>query len=374
MIRKKQRPGKTHCGVSLMNEYSTILIRNIFHMLCYAFRILRQKNYEKIATEDFLHVQDMLAEILARGIAQQLKQGLYRSYNEYNHQEKTLRGKLNPYPTRRMQAMRIQKFDCTYDELSVDNQLNQILKASAIALIHCTEVDIKRKQELRQELLYFSSISDIDISQIQWGRLVYHRNNRSYEMLMNICQMIRASLLPSTEYGSQKFSLFDEESMPHLYEKFILEYYRQHFPDLHANDKAVQWDIPEDTDPGMIRLLPGMHTDITLRNHGKTLIIDAKYYQNSLASHMGKQMIRNAHLYQIYTYVKNEDKAHTCNVSGMLLYAKTTEETEPSLSVMMGGNRISVRALDLNQPFAGISESLDRIAYECFGDLLKRVS
>ena len=186
--------------------------------------------------------------------------------------------------------------------------------------------------------------------------------------------MVWASLLPSMEQGSKKFSLFDEESMPHLYEKFILEYYRQHFPSLHASDKAVQWDIPDDTDPGTIRLLPGMHTDITLRNHGKTLIIDAKYYQNSLSSNMGKQMLRNAHLYQIYTYVKNEDRAHTGNVSGMLLYARTTEEIEPWLSVPIGGNQISVRSLDLNRPFAEIADSLDRFAYECFGDTLKRIA
>ena len=308
MIPKRLQLGKTRCGVFSMNEHSTILIRNIFHMLCYAFRILRQKNYEKIATEDFMHVEDMLAAILSRGIAQQLKQGLYRTYIEHNEQSKTLRGKLNPYPTRKMQVMRQQSFDCTFDDLSVDNELNQILKATAIALIRCPEVDLKRKQELRQEMLFFSSIADIDVSHMQWGRLLFHRNNRSYEMLMNICQMVWASLLPSMEQGSKKFSLFDEESMPHLYEKFILEYYRQHFPSLHASDKAVQWDIPDDTDPGMIRLLPGMHTDITLRNNGKTLIIDAKYYQNSLSSNMGKQMLRNAHLYQIYTYVKNEDK------------------------------------------------------------------
>lgn len=343
-------------------------------MLCYAFRILRQKNYEKIATEDFLHVEDMLAAILSRGIAQQLKQGLFRTYIEHNDQSKTLRGKLNPYPTRRMQMMRLQKFDCTFDELSVDNELNQILKATAIALIHCPEVDLKRKQELRQELLFFSSITDIDASRVQWGRLLFHRNNSSYEMLMNICQMVWASLLPATEQGYKKFSLFDEESMPHLYEKFILEYYRQHFPTLHACDKAVQWDIPEDTDPGMIRLLPGMHTDIALRNHGKTLIIDAKYYQNSLSSHMGKQMLRNAHLYQIYTYVKNEDKAHNCNVGGMLLYARTTEEIEPRLSVSIGGNQISVSSLDLNRPFVEIAGSLDRIVYEYFGAALKRIA
>ena len=52
-----------------------------------------------------MHVEDMLAAILSRGIAQQLKQGLYRTYIEHNEQSKTLRGKLNPYPTRKMQVM-----------------------------------------------------------------------------------------------------------------------------------------------------------------------------------------------------------------------------------------------------------------------------
>lgn len=144
------------------------MIRNIFHVLCYAFRVLRQKNYERIAAENFLHVQDMLAEILSRGVAQQLKQGLYRTYIEHNDQSKSLRGKLNPYETRCLQMMRMQKFDCTYDDLSADNEMNQILKATMAALIRCPEVDQKRKQELRQEILFFSSITDIDASRVQW--------------------------------------------------------------------------------------------------------------------------------------------------------------------------------------------------------------
>ena len=73
-------------------------------------------------------------------------------------------------------------------------------------------------------------------------------------------------------------------------------------------------------------------------------------------------------------YVKNEDRAHTGNVSGMLLYARTTEEIEPWLSVPIGGNQISVRSLDLNRPFVEIADSLDRIAYENFGDTLKRIA
>jgi len=85
-------------------------------------------------------------------------------------------------------------------------------------------------------------------------------------------------------------------------------------------------------------------------------------------------MLRNAHLYQIYAYVKNEDKAHTGNVSGMLLYARTTEELEPWLSVSIGGNLIGARSLDLNRPFADIADSLDRIAYENFGETLIKIA
>lgn len=353
---------------------SSILIHNIFHMLCYAFRILRQQNYANILTEDFDHVEDMFAAILSRGIAMQLKQGLYRSYVENNEQTKALRGKLHPYETKRLRAMKIQKVDCSYDELSEDNELNRILKASALRLIGCSDVSAKYRKALRGEMMYFQAVSDIDLSSVQWGRLQYHRNNRNYEMLMNICRFAWQSLLPSTAAGASKFSIFDEDSMPRLYEKFILEYYRQHFPMLKANDNPIRWDVPEDVAASAITQLPGMHSDIMLRHGGKTLIIDAKFYRQSLASYMGKQMLHSNNIYQIYAYVKNEDKSHSGEVSGMLLYAKTTEDILPSLSVPIGGNQISARTLDLNKEFMEIAFSLDSIARMTFGEGLKRVA
>lgn len=356
-----------------MHETS-VLIRNIFHMLCYAFHVLRQRNYADIETEEFQHVQDMFAAILIRGIAQQLKQGLYRTYMNRNDQLNALRGKMNPLKTKRLRSQRIQRIDCSFDELSEDNDLNQILRAAAYALIRSKEVSKERKNELKRELLFFSNVSDIDLAAVQWNRLQIHRNNRSYEMLMNICRMTWMSLLPSTAPGSMSFSLFDEESMPRLYEKFILEYFRQHYPMLRANDNPIQWDLSEDTNPTMIRMLPGMHSDIMLRYAGLTLIIDAKFYHHSLANYMGKQMLHSANLYQIFTYVKNEDKKHSGNVAGMLLYARTTEDIPPVLDAVIGGNRIRVSALDLNTSFLEISAVLDKIVAETFSGACKRTA
>lgn len=353
---------------------SSILIRNIFHMLCYAFHVLRQRNYADIETEEFQHVQDMFAAILIRGIAQQLKQGLYRTYVSNNDQLNALRGKINPLETKKLLSQRIQRIDCSFDELSENNELNQILRATAYALIHSGEVSKERKNELKRELLFFVNVSDIDMAAVQWGRLEIHRNNRSYEMLINICQMTWMSLLPSTTPGNTSFSLFDEESLPRLYEKFILEYYRQHYPMFRANDNPIRWDISDDTNPAMIRMLPGMHSDIMLRYAGKTLIIDAKFYQHSLANYMGKQMLHSANLYQIFTYVKNEDKKRSGNVTGMLLYARTTEDIPPVLDAVIGGNRIRVSALDLNSSFLEISATLDKIVDDIFSSTCTKIA
>ena len=123
----------------------------------------------------------------------------------------------------------------------------------------------------------------------------------------------------------------------------------------------------------MIRLLPGMHSDITLKKDDLTLIIDAKFYKHSLSSYMDKQMLHSANLYQIFTYVKNEDKAGSGNVSGLLLYARTTEETEPFLSVTMGGNLIEVRTLDLNRSFHEISATLDSIVKSRFSEKIHKM-
>lgn len=101
-------------------------------------------------------------------------------------------------------------------------------------------------------------------------------------------------------------------------------------------------------------MLPIMQSDITLTKDDEVLIIDAKYYTHTTQVQYDVHTLHSGNLYQIFTYVKNKDaefgdKEHS--VSGMLLYAATDEDIQPDSSYMMSGNRISVKTLDLNQPF-----------------------
>lgn len=104
-----------------------------------------------------------------------------------------------------------------------------------------------------------------------------------------------------------------------------------------------------------------------LRQNGKVLIIDAKYYTDIMQSHYDIKIIRSGNIYQIYTYVKNLDKENTGKVKGMLLYAKTEEQIQPNSTFSMGGNKISVKTLDLNLDFEEIANQLDTIVKNYFG-------
>jgi 5-methylcytosine-specific restriction enzyme subunit McrC len=69
-------------------------------------------------------------------------------------------------------------------------------------------------------------------------------------------------------------------------------------------------------------------------------------------------------MYQIFTYVKNVDKTNSGNVSALLLYAKTDESIDLNKDYIIGGNRISVKTLDLNTDFSDIEKQLNEIVEE----------
>lgn len=345
-----------------------IFIKNIYYMLAYAFQVLRQKNYEQIASEEFDDVQDLFAAILARGIAQQLKQGLHREYVTRNEDLPVLRGKLDVYGTVKNQIQRKKVLSCEYDELSVDNIFNQILKTTVDILIRDSKVRIENKADLKKVALFFDEVRVIDPSAIRWNLLRYQRNNKNYEMLMNVCYFVLDGMLQTTEKGNYKMTAFSDEHMHRLYEKFVLEYFKRHHTYLdEARAAQVKWDLAPDTEESMIRFLPIMQTDIFLRYKDQVLIIDTKYYGKTMQMQYDKSTLHSGNVYQIFTYVKNQDVANTGNVSGMLLYAKTDEAITPDCSFVMGGNKISVKTLDLNKEFSLIAAQLDRIAEVHFG-------
>jgi len=208
-------------------------------------------------------------------------------------------------------------------------------------------------------MLFFSGVDEIDPFTIRWDLLRFNRNNQSYRMLLSICQFILEGLLLTTDDGSVKLAQFlDEQRMCRLYEKFILEFYKKEVPEVKANASKIEWQL----DDGVSTLLPTMQSDIMLTCGSKTLIIDAKYYSHATQVQFGKHTLHSNNIYQIFAYVKNRDVGNTGNVAGLLLYAKTDEDITPDMTVVMSGNQIGAKTLDLNCEFKDISTQLKSIA------------
>ena len=341
-----------------MTEDKGILIRNIYYMLAYAFQELRHNNYSEIGGETFDDIYDLFAEILYRGISYQLKQGLYREYAARHESMQTVRGKIDINGTIANRMRKNQQITFCYDELSENNIYNQILVTTVTTLIKHSDVKKEKKSKLKQLMLFFQNVHTIDVHSIRWDALRFDRNNRNYRMLLYLCYFIINEWLMTTEEGIFKMRTFSDDHMCRLFEKFVLEYYKKHHPELKPCAAKINWNVEKEQTTANI--LPIMQTDILLKMEERTLIIDTKYYSHSMQKQYNKSTIHSNNLYQIHTYVTEYDEDHKGNVDGMLLYAKTQEEIVPDGQLKRkDGNYIYFRTLDLNTDFETIKNRLD---------------
>ena len=306
-----------------------IPIQNVYYMLSYAFQVLNEQGYKNIATEQFHNTAELMAAILEKGIAIQLKRGLGKEYIPQTEALSSLRGKIDIAESIKTQSTLRKQLICTYDEFSVNSIMNRIIKSTVEILLR-SNISKQRKKNLRKLMLYFSEVDFIDLYTVNWN-VQYNRNNQTYRMLISICYLVVKGLLQTQSDGSTKLMDFlDEQRMCRLYEKFILEYYRREFKNqITANASQIPWQLDNDENS----MLPVMQSDIMLQRDDRVLIIDAKYYEHSMQVQFNKHTLHSANLYQIFTYVKNKEyelreKEHT--VSGMLLYAKPDEAIYPN--------------------------------------------
>ncbi len=168
-----------------MIKNKNILIKNIYYMLSYAFKALNRSTFDDIAIEEFEDMHNLFAAILEKGIALQLKQGLYREYLGKQEDLTVMRGKINMPGTIRNKLARKNILTCEYDELSENNQLNQILKTTVMLLLCHANVKLEYKDSLKKMMMFFSNVDTLKPTTIKWSSIRFHRNNETYRMLIS---------------------------------------------------------------------------------------------------------------------------------------------------------------------------------------------
>jgi 5-methylcytosine-specific restriction enzyme subunit McrC len=340
-----------------------IPIENIYYLLCYAWNKLEEKERVNVSVDDKTELLDLFAKILINGTKILLKRGIDRSYIDFTDEIAGVKGKVQISQTLKSNLLFKQRTICTFDTFSSNILTNRILVSTIYSLSRTKGLDKDLKKELITLQRMFSGIELIQINNSLFSQIKLNRNNRFYGFLMNVCQIIYENTLPSEEQGSYKFTDFtrDENKMNQLFEAFIRNFYRIEQSKYNIVKKeTIDWQFICD-EKDSYQFVPKMETDITLENNSDKIIIDAKYYRETMIINYDKEKIKSNNLYQLFSYLLNQEDntPKTINAKGILLYP--TIEKEYDLQYKYKTHTIEIRTINLNANWKLISNRLKKI-------------
>ena len=341
----------------------SIPVQNIYYLLCYAWNKLEERDMVNVSIDDKTELLDLFAKVLINGTKILLKRGIDKSYVESTGEVVGVKGKLQLSQTLKSNLLLKQRTICTYDDFSSDILLNRILVTTLYYLSRTRGLDKQLKQELVLLQSMLAGINQIEISSSLFKQVRLNRNNRFYGFIINVCQLIYESLLPSEKQREYKFSDFtrDERKMNQLFEAFVRNFYKieqRKFTTIRK--EPIDWQF-EKQDELSRQYLPGMETDISLENETEEIIIDAKYYRETMTVRFDKEKIHSSNLYQLFSYLVNQqdESLKTQNATGILLYP--TIEREYDLHYKYRQHNIYIKTVNLNSNWRDISARLKQV-------------
>lgn len=340
---------------------NVIPIKNIYYMLSYAYDVLKQGENVTLANEEFDNIYDLFGKILVNGVSSLIKRGFNREYLSVSDELPVLRGKININETIKRQSYILGRMNCEFDELSSNVLFNQIIKTTLVTLMKYKQLEKGILQQIVNISRYFDGIDIIRLEKSHFSRIRFHRNNRFYQLIIDICELLFDEVIVMSNNGETLFKDFIRDNrMATLYEKFILNFYKKELSTVKVYSPIFEWDKDVDFDHVGQNFLPIMRSDIVLQTRQKQLIIDAKYYKNALqVRNVGdaKKLI-SPNLYQIYTYINNS--TFDGEKIGMLIYPVVDTEFDFVYSVQ--GKKIYVKTLNLNTQWENIYGRLIEMA------------
>lgn len=329
-----------------------IPIRNIFYLLSYAWNKLDEAEQMEISAGDYKDALNLLGRVLVSGSNHLLKKGLDKSYITVKEEYPGIKGKINFKESLNKQLFHQGKAVCTYDEFSRNVLHNQILKSILRKLTRFPQLDKNLRRQVWECFYRFHEIDEIDVQLYHFKKVRIHRNNYAYDFLLRICNMIMENAVLNETNGTYQFKDFtrNDKAMAYLFEDFVRNFYIREQKRYRVKREDIRWQATANKD-SPLSLLPKMQTDITLEAADHKLIIDTKYYSQTLSIHYDREKFHSNNLYQIYSYLRNVEKdernPNNATCDGMLLYPTTQKEIDASYN--LGNHKLRVSTVNLGE-------------------------
>ncbi len=323
-------------------------------MLCYAWNRAEEVENLNVSGIKGDNIYDLLSLALCKSVSKLIKKGVYRKYNLVNEETYSLRGKIDFGESLKKNSFNNGRAFCEFDEFSDDIIHNQIIKATLYNILKSKTVDKNIKDRVIKLYHYFEHINSIELNKITFEKAKIHRNNRHYKFSLDICKLIYNDMIVDEMSGDILFNYKEDERMSYLFEDFVRNFYKIHLVDAHVCRENIKWDVVGDD----MDFLPIMQTDITIKRDNEIIIMDTKYYKNTLVTNMGQDKYHSTNMYQMFSYLKNaESKGDLYKTSiGILLYPRVNKDLNNTYK--MQDHYLKICTVDLNDDWKSIHSRL----------------
>ena len=337
---------------------TSIPIRNIYVLLCYAWDVqglhgLLALNEDEAGPDS----TNLLGFILAEGLERIVHRGIHREFFPVTKSMRGIRGKVRLSASLKRLELPRAICTCSFRELSEDTLPNRVLRASIGCLLESESTNPTLRKRLRRASKWLRGVTPIHLRGSEFRGIQIHAGHAPYRLMMGVCQLLYRCRITTEDPGGMRMRDFlrDEIVMRRIFERFVRNFVAREIPEYNLLPRSFAWQEVEG-DPEDVGLLPTLEADLVLDRGDDVLLVDTKYTATSLSTHWrsDEPRLKREHLFQLFAYVRNFAQLDpTRPVAGMLLYPAIREAND--ITLRMHGSVVSIRYLDLRQPWASLS-------------------
>jgi 5-methylcytosine-specific restriction enzyme subunit McrC len=337
-----------------------IPLATLYYLLCYAWqRLPAPAVLQATEATPFHRPLELLTQMLLHATRTLLRGGLPQGFQTQEAELRELRGRVELAPSLSQGLLPQGRAVCTYDELSVNLPLHQLLAGTVAALAQHRALPAALRRELSQLRRRFpADVVPLAPTADTFPRLRRQRPAAEAAFLLHLCELIYETALPApAESGHGRFIDFrrDERLMARIFEQAVRNFYRREQRQYRVFVETINWQAVSPV-PQNLALLPTMLTDTTLESASRKIILDTKYYAAALRTRYDQPRLIAPHLYQLYAYLQNLRPTPGQQLEGILLYPAATAATD--VRYTLGGHPVRIVTLDLHQSWPGIAADL----------------
>jgi 5-methylcytosine-specific restriction enzyme subunit McrC len=353
------RPGVIVSGTT------DIPVRNLWLLMLYASRLYQRSElpHNRAVEDKPDDVFEMVTSVLVEAMERRLRRSLGRQYRQRTATLSRLRGQIDLLATESKQLLAQGRVACRFDELTVDNPRNRVLRtALATAARYVDNLTLQRRAQGLADTLTQYGVSTRLSTARDAAALSLGRNERDDVEAVDAARLLLQMLIPAEEAG--RASHHDPErnaaEIRRLYEAAVRGFYKVVLPppwSVNPGETHHDWPVKNAT-AGLRRLLPIMKTDIQLQTAARRIIVETKFADALKPNQYGDPRLSRNHIFQLYAYVQSQhEHDHLSRTAeGVLLYPVVGRHLDESATIQ--GHRYRFLTVDLAGSMADIRATL----------------